>query len=247
MSEITINTTQNVKINFTLASVGNRIGAFLLDFLIRIAYLIVVYTLFFNVFKLDRFFDSMDNWSILAINLVICLPFILYSLFMESVFEGQTIGKKLLKLKVVKIDGYQSSFSEYLIRWFFGIIDIYCLWSLVGLITLVVSKKSQCLGDIVAGTTVISLKNKVTISNTILENLEEQYVPVYPLVIKLSDNDMRIIKETFNKAMAKNDFAMITKLKDKIETVTGIRNSSRSEIEFVRVVLKDYNFYTQNM
>ena len=247
MSEITINTTQNVKINFTLASVGNRIGAYLLDFLIRIAYLIVVYTILYNAFNFNTILSGMDNWSVVAIHLVICLPFILYSLFMESFFEGQTIGKKLLKLKVVKIDGYQSSFSEYLIRWFFGIIDVYCLWSLVGLISLVISKKTQSVGDIVAGTTVISLKNNVTISNTILEDLGEQYVPVYPLVIKLSDNDMRIIKETFNKAMAKNDFTMITKLKDKIEKVTGIKNASRSEIEFVRVVLKDYNFYTQNM
>lgn len=247
MSEISINTTQNVKINFTAASVGVRIAAFLLDFLIRVAYLIVVYVVLFNVFQLNLVLVKLDRWSVMAVNLVICLPAIFYSLVMESIFEGQTLGKKLMKIKIVKLDGYQSSFSDYLIRWFFAIIDVYAFFGLIGIVSLVSSKNTQCLGDLAAGTTVISIKNDVTINSTIIEELEVEYLPVYPLVIKLSDNDVRIIKETFQKAMDKTDFEMISKLKNKIEQVTGIKNNSRSEIEFVRTVLKDYNYYTQHM
>jgi hypothetical protein len=171
------------------------------------------------------------------------LPYALYSLVLEATFEGQTLGKKILKTKVVKIDGYQASFGEYLMRWIFTIIDD----SIVGIIVMATSKKTQRIGDMAAGTAVITLKNNVTIKNTILEELDEQYVPIYPMVIKLSDNDARIIKETFINALAIDDFELIGKLKDKIEMVTGIKNQSGNNRDFIRTVLKDYNYYTQNM
>ena len=77
--------------------------------------------------------------------------------------------------------------------------------------------------------------------------MKDEYVPTFPTVIKLSDNDMRIIKDTFVVAKSKNDIDKIAKLRTKIETVCGIKNSELSSNEFVKTILKDYNFYTQNM
>jgi uncharacterized RDD family membrane protein YckC len=247
MSELSINTTQNVKINFIAASVGERLGSYFIDLLIKISYGIVVFLVFFYGLHFDKIFDKLDSWSVMSILLFFYLPIMLYSIIQESVFEGQTIGKKLVKIKVVKIDGYQAGFGDYLIRWFFRLIDFTLLYGLVGLIAVVTSKKAQRLGDMAAGTAVITLKNKIDISHTILEEIGDAYVPTYPLVIKLSDNDMRIIKETFQKADAKNDHEMIYKLVAKIESVTGIKNQSGNNSDFLRVILKDYNFYTQNM
>jgi len=247
MSELSINTTQNVKINFIAASVGERLGSYFIDLLIKISYVIVVLLVFFYGLHFDKMFDKLDSWSVMSILLLFYLPIMLYSIVQESVFEGQTIGKKLVKIKVVKIDGYQAGFGDYLIRWFFRLIDFTLLYGLVGLIAVVTSKKAQRLGDMAAGTAVITLKNKIDISHTILEEIGDAYVPTYPLVIKLSDNDMRIIKETFQKADAKNDHEMIYKLVAKIESVTGIKNQSGNNSDFLRVILKDYNFYTQNM
>jgi uncharacterized RDD family membrane protein YckC len=247
MSELSINTTQNVKINFIAASVGERLGSYFIDLLIKISYVIVVLLVFFYGLHFDKLFDKLDSWSVMSILLLFYLPIMLYSIIQESVFEGQTIGKKLVKIKVVKIDGYQAGFGDYLIRWFFRLIDFTLLYGLVGLIAVVTSKKAQRLGDMAAGTAVITLKNKIDISHTILEEIGDAYVPTYPLVIKLSDNDMRIIKETFQKADAKNDHEMIYKLVAKIESVTGIKNQSGNNSDFLRVILKDYNFYTQNM
>lgn len=247
MTQLSINTTQNVQISFTAATVGDRILAYLLDLLIKGAYGIVVYGIFFYALGINKLFETMDQWSVMAIVAVFALPIILYSIASESMLEGQTIGKKLMKIKVVKIDGYQASFAEYLMRWFFRIIDISLFSGVVALITVISSLKSQRLGDMVAGTSVITLKNNISISSTILEEIGTEYVPIYPLVIKLSDNDMRIIKETFIKSKAKNDFVTIAKLRDKIESVIGIKNQSGNDSDFVKTVLKDYNFYTQNM
>ena len=247
MTQIAINTTQNVQINFTAAGVGDRILAYLLDLLIKIAYGIVIYGIFFYLLGINNYLDSTDQWSMMATILIFALPIIFYTIVLESIFEGQTVGKKLLKIKVVKIDGYQATFAEYLIRWFMRIIDISLFNGIIALIVVSSSKNGQRLGDMVAGTSVITLKNNITISSTILEDIGNEYVPIYPLVIRLSDNDVRIIKEAFLKAQAKNDYETIDKIKAKIETVTGIKNQSGRHEDFIRTILKDYNYYTQSM
>lgn len=247
MSELTINTTQNVKINFQAASVGERILAYFVDFLIKGSYLVVIGYFVFNKMGLGDAISKMDQWSAIAIVVLFLFPYMFYSLVLESILEGQTIGKRLIRIKVVKIDGYQASFPDYLLRWLFRIIDISISSGIIGVVSTIINEKNQRLGDVSAGTAVITLKNKFTINSTILEDIGEAYVPVYPLVIKLSDNDVRIIKETLNTAIAKSDFEMISKLKDKVEKVTGIKNQSGKSEDFLKTVIKDYNFYTQNM
>ncbi|MEO8534034.1 MAG: RDD family protein [Flavobacterium sp.] len=247
MSELSINTTQNVKINFKAASAGERIGSYFVDLVVKVAYGIVISLIFFYWLQLDKLLNTLDTWSRMSIILFLYFPIIIYSITLESIFEGQTIGKKLIKIKVVKIDGYQAGFGDYLMRWFFRLVDISIMGGIIALVTVVSSKKGQRLGDMVAGTSVITLKNKINISHTILEEIGDSYVPTYPLVIKLSDNDMRIIKETFQSAELKNDYETIHKLVAKIESVSGIKNQSGNERDFLRVILKDYNFYTQNM
>jgi len=246
MSELSINTTQNVRINFTAATIGQRILAFGTDLLILIAYFILV-VMFLNYSGLGDAMGKMDPWSAAAITIVLFVPVTFYSIFWESLFEGQTLGKRLLKIKVVKIDGYQASFGDYFIRWLFRIVDILASFGTAGFISIVVSEKSQRLGDMAAGTAIISLKNDISINSTILEDINEDYVPIYPSVIKLSDNDVRIIKDNFQRAKKHNDHEIIRKLKSKIEAVTGIKNQSGNDSDFIKTVLKDYNYYTQSM
>ncbi|MBC7438684.1 MAG: RDD family protein, partial [Flavobacterium sp.] len=193
MSQLSIITTQNVVINFTAASVGERILAFLTDIVIQIAYAIMVFYGIFNLLQFGDLIRNWDNWSRIAVIILFFIPIIFYTILLESIFEGQTFGKRLLKIKVVKIDGYQASFGDYLIRWLFRLIDIFSNSGILALISIVITDKSQRLGDISAGTSVISLKNNISINSTILQEIDEQYIPTYASVIKLSDNDVRII------------------------------------------------------
>ncbi|WP_298496981.1 RDD family protein [uncultured Algibacter sp.] len=239
MSELQINTTQNVKITFNAAGAGERLLAFIIDMAIKIGYMLVLNWTF-------GAFDNMDQWSQIAINTVLSFPVMFYTLTLESILQGQTIGKKVLKIRVVKIDGYQASFSDYVVRWFFRIVDVYIFG--LGFFVMLFNKKTQRFGDMAAGTAVIGLKDNINISHTILENLREDYKPTYPNVIKLSDNDARIIKETFSVARTAKDYQTLIKLRLKIIEVVGIKTVKQSsDMEFIDVILKDYNFYTQNM
>ena len=160
--------------------------------------------------------------------------------------EGQTFGKKVVKIKVVKIDGFQASFGDYLMRWFFRLVDVFSNSGVVGLVSIIVSKNNQRLGGIASGTAVISLKNKINISHTILENLKQDYVPKFPQVIALSDNDVRIIKENFQRAIKVDDRQVISRLSNKIkETIkVEVNPTEFTERMFIQAVIKDYNFYT---
>lgn len=238
--QLAINTTQNVTLNFQVASVGDRILAQVIDTLIRLAYVFVI-----NLSGVLDFLPSNDGWEVMAVEIVVYSPVLIYSLVLESLWEGQTFGKKLMKIKVIKIDGYQASFVDYLIRWMFRIIEFNI--AIIGLLALIFSKTNQRLGDMAAGTAVISLKNNININHTILQEVNNDYVPTYPLVIKLSDNDVRIVKETFETAVATRDYATLIKLREKVIQVTGIKNVSGNDQDFIRTLLKDYNFYTQNM
>lgn len=245
MSQIAINTSQNVNINFTVAGVGERMLAFIIDLLIRIAYVVTILYLFFNIFDLGYLLNGLDGWSIRAVYLVLTFPVYIYPLVLESLMEGQTPGKKLMKIKVVKIDGYQASFADYMIRWVFRIVDV-SFAGVVGLISMIVSKNNQRLGDIASGTAVISLKNNINISHTILENIHENYIPSFPQVIALSDNDMRIIKDNYTKALKADDRQIINKLSDKIKSILKLEidPTKMTERQFIGVIIKDYNYYT---
>ncbi|WP_241330238.1 RDD family protein [Chryseobacterium arthrosphaerae] len=245
MSQIAINTSQNVNISFTIASIGERMLAFIVDLLIRVAYIVAILYLFFNIFDLGYLLNGLDEWSVRAVYILLTFPVYIYPVVLESLMEGQTPGKRLMKIRVVKIDGYQAGFGDYMIRWIFRIVDV-SFAGIVGLISMVVSKNNQRLGDIASGTAVISLKNNINISHTILENIKEDYIPSFPQVIALSDNDMRIIKDNYTKALKVDDRQIISKLSDKIKNILKLEVDPKkmTERQFISIIIKDYNYYT---
>lgn len=244
MTEITINTAQNVAINFKPASLGERIVAFAIDMVIKIAYVSAIYYFIIDLLNLNRFLNSLDAWESGVVYFVLFIPFIFYTLFFESWTNGQTPGKMMMKIRVVKLEGYQARFSDYFSRWVCRLVDILIFMGLPAILAIIFSKKSQRIGDMVTDTTVISLKSNVQLNHRFLDDLSNEYVVTFPTVLRLSDHDMNIIKKAYNTAIIQNDYEMITKLIAKIEEVTTIKNQNFNQHQFIQTIINDFNHLT---
>ncbi len=235
MAQININTSQNVEINYATASLMGRIVAQIIDFLIITA----------NVLIMLLINDYMTIYY--GIKILVILPVLLYSFIMESVFQGQSIGKMILKIKVVKLDGTQAGLLSYFIRWIFRIIDI-TAYGTVAIISIAVSKNGQRLGDIAAGTIVVNLKKKQDFKYSIFQALDEDYKLQIAEVEKLSEDDIQtIIKviKNYDSSPSVASRGLLIKTKNALQTKMGIE-SSLSEYRFLTTIIKDYNYLVRN-
>ena len=212
--------------------------AYLIDSFVIIAYFILMFLL---LASLDT--DFGDAW---AIYMILSLPAFLYYVLLETFLNGQTVGKLLMKVRVVKLDGSKPSFASYFIRWILRIIDVVLSSGGVAVFTILIKGTGQRVGDIAAGTTVISEKKRVFLKDTLLRDLPEDYTPAYPQVTIFKDREMQTIKELYDAAKRNGDHNVIVSLGKRIEEVMGIQ-TEKKPIEFIDKVIMDYSFYTQRM
>lgn len=236
MEQFQIETAQNISISQNTAHLGDRMLAFLIDSFIIIAYYIAIVIL---IVSLDM--ASGDDW---AIYMLLSLPAFLYYLLLETFNNGKTVGKSAMKIRVVKLDGSNPNFSNYFVRWILRILDVSLTSGGVAVLSILIRGQGQRVGDIAAGTTVISEKQRVFLKDTLLRELPVDYKPKFPQVTVFGDSEMQTIKDMFDNARRSGDHNVIVKLSDRIKEVTGI-STELMAIEFVDVVIKDYNFYTQ--
>ena len=241
MAKLKINTTQNVNLDYKIVGIGERILALVIDLFVFFLYLFIVDMITSIV---DDAFS--DSWTVFGIQSLLFLPIMFYSLYMHIIFNGKTVGKMIVKTRVVKIDGSPVHWSNFMIRWMLRLVDLWIFFGSISILTILFSEKRQRLGDSAAGTVVISTKNTVKITHTILEEVEETYEPKFIMVTKLSDKDVRLIKETFIIAKRSRDFKTLKALRVKVESILDTK-SVLYDLQYIDTVLKDYNYFTQSM
>ncbi len=231
MHTISIHTSQNIDLEYPIASLSDRIVAVFVDILVMIGYMIVWVILQ----RYSEWEISNTAWVVIAI------PLSMYSLLNEIFFNGQSIGKRLMNIRVVRLDGRQATLSSLLLRWLLRPIDLWASNGLIGLISISVSKQAQRLGDIAAGTTVIKLKIVVEFWDSIFTEVQEDYVVQFPEIEMLSDRDMAILKDVLDMGINTDNKDLLGRLADKVKAVTGI-SSTMDDRTLLQTILKDYNF-----
>ena len=235
MQNIRIHTTQNVMIEYRPASVGDRLLANLLDLLIMGVYFITLFLL-----------SARLGWNIsVAAWILLLLPPTFYHLLSELLMDGQTMGMKLLKTKVIRLDGGQPALYHYLLRWMMRLVDVWLGWGAIAVVTIASSGRGQRIGDMAAGTTVISLKQQASLDDTRLPTLEDNYEPIYPQAAGLSDRDIRIIRETLRvyENRETSNPILIETLTRKVKELLGVQEPV-APIAFLQTVIRDHTHLT---
>lgn len=234
MQIIRVRTTQNVFIDYPVGSVGDRILAYLLDRLILIVYSVAVLAAFT---KLE--IETSYLWLIFF-----GFPWLFYSLLFEIFMDGQTPGKKVLKIKVVRLDGTPPTIGDYLLRWIFAFVDIFILSGAVAVVMVAMGGKGQRLGDVVAGTAVVKLlEHEQVASQKVFVEPEEQYTPVFSQVVSLSDRDIELVQRALEANRDQGNMQPVIVVTDKIKSLLKIE-TDMPPVKFLYTIIKDYQTIT---
>ena len=253
MPVIQIATAFNIDIEFELAPFHKRLLAYLIDFLLIILYLLSMLYLLFGGFKLG---DGSQGFVIL----VLVLPTMFYTMLSELLLNGQTVGKKIMQIKVVSLDGGEPTLGQYLLRWFmrfyeWGFIVFFLFWGngvmgfiflifggVTSVIIMAVSPKSQRLGDLVAGTVVVNTQSKLTVDDTIFMQVGRPgYKVTFPEVMRLSDRDINTVMSVLQQAKKSNHYDMCNRVAFKVQDVLKV-STEMYAMDFLEKIMEDYNY-----
>jgi uncharacterized RDD family membrane protein YckC len=242
MSVISITTTQNIELEYDLASLGERMVAAIIDLIILIGYIILINM--FGSFS-GGLLETETGWIIFFI---ILLPVTFYSLLSETYLDGQTVGKRVMGIKVVSLNGNQPAFSQYLTRWLFRLVDLWMSSFVIAISMVAVTEKHQRLGDMVAGTTIVKTRPRTSMRHTLyMPVAETNYHANYPEVVQLSDTDMQLIKEILLNVQKSQNNMLAFQAMEKVESVLNIKSLHEDPVNFLYAILSDYNHLTAKM
>jgi len=163
-----IETPERVQLEFALASIGNRFLAVAIDHFIQFFSIFLISWFFLSIAGYtggdvadapDKLLTEMPKWTIAILIIVLFLIFAGYFIVFEWLWNGQTPGKRWMKLRVIREDGRPLTMWEAIARNLLRICDavpgfVIPIYS-IGLVVIFMSSRDQRVGDVFAGTVVI--------------------------------------------------------------------------------------------
>lgn len=163
-----VETPENIRFGYDIADIGSRFLAILIDSLIQGTIYVI---LFFSMVVLANQLTALDiprpvN-DAMAIGVVVVLFIIQFGYFMffEIIMDGQTPGKRLFGLRVIKDNGYPLAPLDSVIRNLIRIIDFFPFAYGVGLVTMFLNARAKRLGDFAASTLVVKQRHQVRLQD----------------------------------------------------------------------------------
>jgi len=231
MSTVRVQTTQNVSLEYEVASLGDRILATLLDYLLYAVWFIFVAVLA----------SGLELGKVAGFVLAL-LPTTFYHLACEIYFNGQSLGKRARSTRVMRLDGTRPSLGDYVLRWLLRPLEVIGFYGAPALLTILINGKGQRLGDLAAGTTVISLKARP--DQRLLQPEPPlppgySYQPVFAQAAQLADHDAALLRQLLSRGVAQQNFVLLNEAATKIKALLGVQSDLGDE-SFLRTILRDH-------
>ncbi|HZC22817.1 MAG TPA: RDD family protein [Candidatus Binatia bacterium] len=245
---ITIDTPEQITLEFPLAGIGSRFMAIALDTVIQfIIYLAGIFALV----GLERFSPEFPLWfrwipEAWAPALIILLFFCIYwgyFAFFEVIWKGKTPGKRLAGIRAIKESGRALNVYEVIGRNLVRAVDAFPGLYLVGIVSVFISRQNQRLGDLLVGSIVVHDKApeqvRIDWSTT---NVNASASEALPELNQISSEELILI-ETYLQRRDSFDFATrdttAHKIASRITAKTGIqRDTSQSLDEFLERIAR---------
>lgn len=240
MSESNIVTGQYVQINQSPASIGERMLAQMIDAFILFVYAFGMGLLIYNT-------EALNYKLQLYLAFFVFMSVLFYPFYMELFNHGQSLGKMIMRIRVVKKDGTTPGIGDFFMRWLLQFIDIG--FSFLGVAVILLTKNSQRLGDLAAHTMVIKINNyhKIQVSLDEFSYLDRNYKPIYPQAEDLSLNQIEVIQRTLNADYGLDRERRIATLAPKVREHLGISDTRMGNEKFLYTIIRDYQHYSLEM
>lgn len=237
MKKISIRTAQNILIDFRVAPLAHRVLAFFIDLTIIGVSSIIAFVILVQIHE-----------SLLYLIPVI---FVFYTPASEILMNGQTLGKRIMRIRVVNVNGKEPTVLDFLIRWAFRLVDIYFTLGSLAVIFASTTTRGQRLGGVLSNTLVVSLNSEMQLALRDILRIEDRtsYEPQYVEVYRFSEEEMLTVKsliDRHNKYHNASHNHLIEVSAQRVAQVLGIDSVPENKSEFLKTVLRDYIVITRS-
>jgi len=254
MATVKLDTGFNIEVDFPISPFHRRMFACLIDMTVMLFYWKIMSSLFKSELQ-------AEHGDYIWLSVILGIPVIIYYPLMEILTNGQTVGKKIMGIRVITLEGGQASVSQYLLRWMFRTIDFptwifVAIWkgavpwyssilAFSGIAAIFLSNKSQRIGDLVAGTIVIFTGSKTTWKDTVFTEIEAGYKPRYPEVMQMTDKDVNSLKMIIDTVRKTRNHELAFRIAERIKSRLHMQGDQDAQ-DFLETLLKDYNYFSSH-
>ncbi|MEY3367220.1 MAG: hypothetical protein RI973_375 [Bacteroidota bacterium] len=245
MASIEIRTAQNVNITYELATLRERFLSFFFDLLIFYGIYLLTLAILFNLAG-----ALLTSWGVNFLFMMQLAGFLAYHLLSETLAEGQSWGKKIMDIKVVRLDGREPGLNDYLLRSAFLMLDFVLSLGVLGAVLIGSSLRHQRLGDLAANTTVIRTRNRLHLQLKDILKIQslDNYQPAYPAVRQLGEKDLLLIKALLIRSESWPNAAhaeAVAKLAAQLALDLKIEAVPTDKTAFLKTLIRDYIVLTR--
>ncbi|MCS7080792.1 MAG: RDD family protein [Chloracidobacterium sp.] len=254
-NQLVVETPERVELRFALANVGSRFLAALIDHCLQLFAMFLLLLVVAQIGEWLRDFEptlshSAELW---LLALALLLAFVIYSGYFtafEAWWNGQTPGKRRMRLRVIRIDGRPIGFFEALVRNILRSIDFLPSGYALGVMSIMLHRESRRLGDLVAGTVVVKERigatpslDRVLATHTAEVQLGQQEAVVDPARLRaLTPEDVAAVERFLLRRTALPENArprMAARIANAVSQRLGVPHPSHPEA-FLEAVNRQY-------